>query len=67
VGFLIAVDEVSVLGCDAVNLSTLQDESSRFSRNISDPSTPTASLPRRTGASTVIYCVLEVRTELFTN
>jgi len=34
VGFIIAVGEVSVLGCDAVNLSTLQDESSAFSRNV---------------------------------
>jgi len=28
VGFLIAVDEVARLGCEAVNLSALQDESS---------------------------------------
>ena len=27
-GFLIAVDEVARLGCEAVNLSALQDESS---------------------------------------
>ena len=60
VGFLIAVDEVSVLGCDAVNLSTLQDESSTFSRNVENQVPRTAvSFPRRTDASTVIYCVLD--------